>query len=241
MAAETPIPSIFDPAEASSIALFIAATSTTSTLPASQTQTSSASQAASTSGRSTASGSVSPSQSSVFPPKAAVPIGGIIGAVVGICSIIALGMLLALLRRRRHQRQQHTVHELPEAATTPYPVFFPDIAAAAAAIHNDAADISDARSISKVRREYLRNELLATQEKITHIQNLERRTASTPEGGRFRRLLSARGADSGLVSELRERNEKLMSQINQLQAQMESPWARGLSDEAPPGYSEEEA
>ncbi|KAJ6525392.1 hypothetical protein B0H19DRAFT_1276188 [Mycena capillaripes] len=235
MASATPTPTTFDASAASSIALSISAGSASppdsSRTPGSSIQTSSISQTSSTSsGSSITATSLAPSTPT---HKNAVPMGAIVGIVVAICSIIFLGIVLIWLKRRRRQRPQD---EFPETTATPYPVFFPDIASA---IPN-SADSSDARSISKVRRQYLTNELLAAQEKITHIQNLERRTSSTRGAGRIMRLLSDRRTsrnESSATSELRERNQMLMTQIRELQAEMESPWALGLSDEPPPSYS----
>ncbi|KAJ7816796.1 hypothetical protein B0H13DRAFT_2459660 [Mycena leptocephala] len=42
-------------------------------------------------------------------------------------------------------------------------------------------------------------------------------------------------SDPGLVSQVRD----LTARIRELEALMQSPWAQGLSDEPPPGYSEE--
>ncbi|KAJ7352025.1 hypothetical protein DFH08DRAFT_805317 [Mycena albidolilacea] len=46
--------------------------------------------------------------------------------------------------------------------------------------------------------------------------------------------------DSEAISRLRERNEVLAAHIRELEANMESQWVLGLSDEPPPRYTEEE-
>jgi len=110
-------------------------------------------------------------------------------------------------------------------------------------------DDSEAQRISAstIRRQYLANELRAAQEKIAEVGELERRTlsANAPQEslGGLLRVPSNRSTSTtttsgsqGLVSRLRERNEMLAARIRELEAQIRSPWAMGLSDEPPPGY-----
>jgi hypothetical protein len=114
---------------------------------------------------------------------------------------------------------------------------------------------SDGRSItaSSVRRQYLERELRAVQEKIIDINDLERHNypisgaAPISRSGRILRLFSTHGSwmqpSSQQVprSELdaaRQRNEELLARIQDLERQMESAWALGLSDDPPPGYSD---
>ncbi|KAJ7710287.1 hypothetical protein B0H16DRAFT_1480688 [Mycena metata] len=136
-----------------------------------------------------------------------------------------LPILLWLKRCRRRQRKE--VQEYGNVVTTPYPMLFLDIPAAIIPSTNDSADNSDSRSITKARRQYLRNELRAAQEEIGHIQNSEQRRRASGTG--------SRASDHGMV--IRE----MAAHIRQLEAELELPWARGFSDEPPPGYSEGEA
>ncbi|KAJ7716432.1 hypothetical protein B0H16DRAFT_1476724 [Mycena metata] len=136
-----------------------------------------------------------------------------------------LPILLWLKRCRRRQRKE--VQEYGNVVTTPYPMLFLDVPAAIIPSTNDSADNSDSRSITKARRQYLRNELRAAQEEIGHIQNSEQRRRASGTG--------SRASDHGMV--IRE----MAAHIRQLEAELELPWARGFSDEPPPGYSEGEA
>ncbi|KAF8173183.1 hypothetical protein K438DRAFT_1772282 [Mycena galopus ATCC 62051] len=169
------------------------------------------------------------------------PAGDILGIVIAICAVILLaGLSLVRFRRRGRRRQHHAdvpsspvdsashIHAFDTSVTIPH------------------SEISDSRSISKVRRQFLQNELRATQEKMIHIRPDVQSQGPTPG---ITRVLSARegsisvtteSANSEAMSQLRERNEALSARIRELEAQMESPWALGLSDEPPPGYSEEE-
>ncbi|KAJ6479180.1 hypothetical protein DFH09DRAFT_1313098 [Mycena vulgaris] len=97
----------------------------------------------------------------------------------------------------------------------------------------------------------LKNELRAVQEKMVDIADLERRASATiaPISGssQLLRLISTRSSsrransvDEDLPSQLaaaRERNEALAARIRELETQMHSEWALGLSDEPPPGYT----
>ncbi|KAJ7477966.1 hypothetical protein B0H11DRAFT_1285061 [Mycena galericulata] len=168
------------------------------------------------------------------------PIGVIVGIVLGFCVITSLAVLLLWLRRRRHRRRQQ--HKYADLLTTPYPILRPDIATT---IPSNSAENSDVHSVTKLRQQYLQNELRATQEKVTRIQNMERRVSSARGSAprRIIRLFSARngahtGSESDAMARLRAQNETFAARIRELETQMESPWALGISDEPPPGYSE---
>ncbi|KAJ7641913.1 hypothetical protein FB45DRAFT_363330 [Roridomyces roridus] len=102
----------------------------------------------------------------------------------------------------------------------------------------------------EARREYLENELRSCQQRMLHIQNHLQRAASvlapmiaTPattgsgsNGARTATEESSSTVESDVVSRLREQNEGYQARIQELEAQMMSPWALGLSDEPPPGY-----
>ncbi|KAJ7483502.1 hypothetical protein FB451DRAFT_107288 [Mycena latifolia] len=169
--------------------------------------------------------------------------GAIIGIVIAVCAIMSLAIVLVWLRRRRRRRRRQQdadelIIDIPEPTPFPYSATF-------TGTHSNATEHSDPRSTSKVRRQFLQNELRAAQEKMVDIHQVEQPVPpveSTPRG--IMRFLSARsnmGSNSeATVARLRERNGILTARIRELEAQMESPWALGLSDEPPPGYSEEE-
>lgn len=123
--------------------------------------------------------------------------------------------------------------------------------------NSTVADNSDTGSASAARRQQLANELRAVQEKMVDLEDLERHTISTvatrPSAPRqLLRLVSMRSTSTttakegresqDLVAQLeasRQRNELLAARIRELEEQMHSPWALGLSDEPPPGYTPE--
>ncbi|KAJ7142505.1 hypothetical protein C8R44DRAFT_193244 [Mycena epipterygia] len=255
MALATPTPTTFNLADASALALAGISTTRVSfvgsksqPIPSSTRVGSSSERSNPTSTSASSVGSATPTKTELTHPVPAhrnmLPTAAIIGIVLGTCFIVlSLAILLVLLRRRRRRQQQ------ADFAANPYPVASSHTVASIPR-NGNAPDNSDTRSITTVRRQYLRNELRAAQEKIVNIEESETRTismratqSSTP--GRLLRLISTRSASStgsglrGVVSELRDRNEALTARIRELEAQMESPWALGLSNDPPPGYSEE--
>lgn len=118
---------------------------------------------------------------------------------------------------------------------------------------NAPGDSGLRNSNGTLRQQYLENELRAAHQKLVDIEELERTTvaavAATQITGprRVLRLLSTRRTSTvgsnrsqDLVSQLeaaKERNEMMAARIQELEAQMQSAWALGLSDEPPPGYT----
>ncbi|KAF7350212.1 hypothetical protein MVEN_01324300 [Mycena venus] len=113
---------------------------------------------------------------------------------------------------------------------------------------------SGARSstVSTTRQQQLENELRAVQEKMVDLEDLERHAVPAVEAQEstgphsLLRLLSVRSTGTtsrgsqDLVSQLeaaRERNEALAARIRELEQQMLSEWALGISDDPPPGYT----
>ncbi|KAJ7693067.1 hypothetical protein B0H17DRAFT_1060682 [Mycena rosella] len=97
---------------------------------------------------------------------------------------------------------------------------------------------------STLRQQYLQNELRAVREKMVDMAELQRAGAGAL--GRILRFMPIRQptprashASGGLASQLeasRARNEALAARICELETQIHSEWALGLSDEPPPGY-----
>ncbi|KAJ7613371.1 hypothetical protein FB45DRAFT_938199 [Roridomyces roridus] len=87
---------------------------------------------------------------------------------------------------------------------------------------------------STLRRQYLENELRRVQEQIVDVDRLtissSRMSLAAPGENEVRDL-------EELLKVARDRNAMLMRRIDELERQMQSAWALGLSDEPPPGYS----
>ncbi|KAJ7693062.1 hypothetical protein B0H17DRAFT_1060672 [Mycena rosella] len=122
---------------------------------------------------------------------------------------------------------------------SPFNLFNPEIPAG-------SPEHSDGRNShgSTLRQQYLQNELRAVREKMVDMADLQQEGAEALS--RILRFMSIRKATTrtsrasgGLASQLeasRARNEALAARIRELETQVDSEWALGLSDEPPPGY-----
>ncbi|KAJ7435905.1 hypothetical protein B0H11DRAFT_2295196 [Mycena galericulata] len=103
----------------------------------------------------------------------------------------------------------------------------------------------DTRSIAysaTIRRQYLERELRRTQEQIVDIDNLTTRGSPTTSRMSLATMLGSPIGESNedmaeLLKAARDRNAMLQARIEGLETQMQSAWALGLSDEAPPDYT----
>lgn len=168
-----------------------------------------------------------------------LPMGAIVGIVIGLFLLITLSVTITLIYLRQRRRRRSAAYA--DFTSTPYP-----FANGIVSSNGEPRDRSDTGSISTARQQYLRNELHAAHEKIVDVEALGRRTSTAQGLGRTSTRTSdsdsgsgSPNPDSDLVSRLRNRNEMLQVHIRELEAQLESPWALGLSGEPLPGYSED--
>ncbi|KAJ7604212.1 hypothetical protein FB45DRAFT_880898 [Roridomyces roridus] len=224
----TPLPETFDAQAATSLALFITNAklgppSTTSGASALSTATEASSPLASATRPPTSQTSVSHVEG--FPTRA---IGGIAVGIIFTCSLVALGLVLRYRRRRRQGRIDPFEQVVGKNATEApeYTVVHPHFTTPFGDSKGHGEEIQQRNN---ARLEYLQNELRAAQEKISNIPT--RTSLARMGAGADRR------SDSELLR-LREQNVIQVARIRELEAQMTSPWALGLSDEPPPGYEE---
>ncbi|KAF7334668.1 hypothetical protein MVEN_02297300 [Mycena venus] len=166
----------------------------------------------------------------------------IVGTVVPIGLFILVSLAIWVRIRRRNRRAPHPEpRRMSPFMQAHVPQVPPSIASAPSDTHSVTA--------SSVRRQYLERELRAAQEKLVDVGDLERRHHSISRAAptSLFHSFSARGRSTRHNSErvpkseldaARQRNEELLARIRDLEAQMESAWALGLSDEPPPGYSD---
>ncbi|KAJ7131392.1 hypothetical protein C8R44DRAFT_774770 [Mycena epipterygia] len=169
----------------------------------------------------------------------------ILASVLPVSIVLLLVFLWVWIRRRRSRRLRYSEASLGDALPTPFLNTYPTPSVVGSETHTITA--------SSVRRHYLDRELRAAQEKIVDIADLERRQTSMPDvpqnfgAGSILRVLTTRGrsrmstnSEHAPMPELdlaRRRNDELMERIRELETQMNSAWALGLSDEPPPGYT----
>ncbi|KAJ7445639.1 hypothetical protein FB451DRAFT_1189054 [Mycena latifolia] len=180
------------------------------------------------------------------PTQNTLSAGAIAGILIGVLSLISLAGLCVWRRRLRQNVLARRTLAASPFILLPFSVVPPTPPLPSAPENNDARSIS----ASTVRQQFLQNEVRAAKEKMVDLEDLERRTWSTNATeasvpSRILRILSTRSAStmrtapgsSDLVAQLRARNEAQAARIRELEAQMNSEWALGLSDEPPPGYT----
>ncbi|KAJ7445632.1 hypothetical protein FB451DRAFT_1538308 [Mycena latifolia] len=143
--------------------------------------------------------------------SSALPTGAIIGLALSLTLIIGLSLFFAV--RRCRWRQRHAAAE----AHTVSP--FMRLISPSDAARNDA---------SRVRLQYLEKELRATQTKMQEVRDHSAQHQA-PADVRLETETESEG--------MRNEMSLLRARIRELETQMRSAWAQGLSDYAPPGYT----
>ncbi|KAF8178835.1 hypothetical protein K438DRAFT_1843744 [Mycena galopus ATCC 62051] len=160
-----------------------------------------------------------------------LPIAALIGAAVAVCLIIVcLGIFLWCRRRRRRR------HASPDLIATPLAIPPP----AASFTNISPTDDSDSQRNSTIRQWYLQHEHHVAGEKISNNQRQGDSTYVT-HGSVFSSSNTApesnlghRATDPDMVAQMME----LTARMREIEAQIQSPWALGPSDEGPPEYSD---
>jgi hypothetical protein len=96
---------------------------------------------------------------------------------------------------------------------------------------------------AQVRQEYITNQMREAQMQLNAMQGIVGPVSSVRSGSGSVSGSGFDGDRSGAGSEVdlqqaRRQNEALQERIRALEGQLQSQWALGLSDEAPPGYLE---
>ncbi|KAJ7614808.1 hypothetical protein FB45DRAFT_1108950, partial [Roridomyces roridus] len=167
--------------------------------------------------------------------KSVISMGSKVGIVLGSTLIVlCMAVVLLVVRRRRRpdgaslaaqvdpflENQDIPGDEVPR----PYPIhLYPD------------PPFSDKRvtALASVRRRYLEHEMRAARERIEHMKSRREWPVSFLS---LLRVATRRRTESETISRLREQIAAQEARIQELEAEMTSPWALGLSDEPPPGY-----
>lgn len=134
-------------------------------------------------------------------------------------AVVTFVVLFLLWLRRRRRRMRHA----PNSAEMGLSPFCRIPSPAGVAVRNITT--------SHIRRQVIQEELRAVQEQIVDVGELERRVTKTSDSWDLRSKLEA----------ARERNEQLLARIQELEADLRSAWALGLSDDPPPGYMPRES
>lgn len=150
----------------------------------------------------------------------------ILGTVVSVCLLGVVALLFFWVRRRRPNSDPESPSRITTFSGAPPSGSLPILPP----MPGKASD---------ARQRYLQQELRAVQEKIVDVDDMERQML-TDQGSRNRNGSILRRNLDTATSQLdaaRAHNDQLIARIQELEVQMQSSWALGLSDEAPPGYT----
>ncbi|KAK7055710.1 F-box domain-containing protein [Favolaschia claudopus] len=215
---------------------------------------------------STPSPSASAPNSSSIASKSSPSVGLIVGVTLAAAIVLAIIFLLAFLYLRRRRRLAHSLTPIdPSPSFISHSAFASSPSAADIAqakiepylmtpVSANTSDISRSPSDAQpppipalgskaalARQEYLTNQLREVQSQLQalHAPVSPPPARSPPKSPSSAGLSNTHtdGTESGLA-EAREQNAALEQRIRELEGQLQSRWALGLSDEPPPGYME---
>ncbi|KAJ7476633.1 hypothetical protein FB451DRAFT_1557442 [Mycena latifolia] len=151
--------------------------------------------------------------------RTSLSLGGIVGVVVPISMMIGLGILVFALRRRRRRRRPASDAQMVSPFMT---------------LVSDDTLTAGPSGASSLRLEHLGRELRMARTKIAEISSREgNSTALEAEPSEEHPEPEAAPGNSSHDDEMLA----LRARIRELENQMHSAWALGLSDEPPPGYT----
>ncbi|KAJ7065316.1 hypothetical protein C8F01DRAFT_1125136 [Mycena amicta] len=223
--------------------------STTRTSPSSSTLNASADAAQSPSSSAT---------NAIITSKHSMPVGAIVGIVLG-CIVLILVLLLVVLflRRKRRQRPQTLFYDNENMVEAPQPLGLgstifsqtgrsrpsiepyttlpsqTSLSTSARAQERQQRINTEVRLLRKQMEDLRQSGAIDSVSPTTHSTSMSPSPASavsTSPGGSSVDTIASHLEQSRLL------NDRLQSRIVDLESQLQSAWARGLSDEPPPGY-----
>ncbi|KAJ6561178.1 hypothetical protein DFH09DRAFT_504522 [Mycena vulgaris] len=240
---EAPTPNaVTSSAPASAPASSSASSTTTST--ASSTQNS---------GTAAAGQTAPPSTSAVAKISKSQPSAGVIAAVV-ICVLLLLAGLIFIfffLRRRKQRARRRDSRGTLEAPAPMVQSSLALIPQTYSSTHVDpfTSPVSTSTSLTspQQRQQHITNEMRLLQKQMDELRRTNNSTSNTSFSSSSMHESSAFSptqtsptsthATSALdLERSRQQNDELQSRIAQLEAQLQSAWALGLSNDPPPGY-----
>ncbi|KAJ7827726.1 hypothetical protein B0H13DRAFT_2119149 [Mycena leptocephala] len=194
--------------------------------------------------------------------KSSLSVGVIVGIAVGTIVILLLFLFLGFLYLRRiRQRRRMDLETRPIIDREP--VFMPHSGPLSTS-HTGYSSTNESMAgqiqpfittpstppvstpsskAAQVRQEYITNQMREAQMQLNAMQGIVGPASSMRSGSGSVSGSGFDGDRSGAGSEVdlqqaRRQNEALQERIRALEGQLQSQWALGLSDEAPPGYLE---
>ncbi|KAJ6581111.1 hypothetical protein B0H19DRAFT_492965 [Mycena capillaripes] len=174
------------------------------------------------------------------------PIGMIIGIVVAVLAIIAVLVFLFFFLRRRRQRARRLSPGI--MAETPGAMFHPSLSVTSRSYPTGSSTQPDpfitppssntSLASPQQRQQHITNEMRLVRKQMEELRrtgNGASMSSHSAESSALSPTSAASTHDSDLERS-RQQNDALQSRIVQLEAQLQSAWALGLSNEPPPGY-----
>ncbi|KAJ7876274.1 hypothetical protein B0H13DRAFT_2055633 [Mycena leptocephala] len=172
-----------------------------------------------------------------------LPMGMIIGIVMAVLAIIAILIILFFLLRRRKRRTRRASADTGDMLETPGPMVW------SSPSHTTQIDpfvtpLSSETSLSSPlqRQQYITNEMRLVRKQMEELSRSGNGTSisassALPESSVYSPSQASTHDTSALdLEQSRQMNDTLQSRIVQLEEQLQSAWALGLSNEPPPGY-----
>ncbi|KAJ7708716.1 hypothetical protein B0H17DRAFT_363393 [Mycena rosella] len=219
---------------------------TSSANPTSASSITSSSATSSVSGTTVAGQTAPPSNSAVMTSKKSPSTAIIAGVVISVLVLLVVLILFLFLRRRKQQRtQRRDSHGTLEA---PGPMMQSSAALTSESYLSSHVDpfitpLSSKTSLSspQQRQQYLTNEMRLVRKQMEELRRTGNGTnvsSSGPASSTMPSPTTTSNTDASArdLERSRQQNDELQSRIALLEAQLQSAWALGLSNDPPPGY-----
>ncbi|KAJ7173583.1 hypothetical protein C8R46DRAFT_1083216 [Mycena filopes] len=185
-------------------------------------------------------------------PARKPPVGMIVGIVIGVLVILAILFFLFFFFRRRRQRVAKT-YVADDMLEAPRPVVpassrTPMQGQPYASLQVDPFSMPSSSDPSltspQQRQQHISNEMRLVRKQMDELRrngngNGLSVSSSSPSSSGTSRSLTSPVSSPSQQSDLersRQQNDALQSRVVELEAQLQSAWAQGLSNEPPPGY-----
>ncbi|KAJ7746765.1 hypothetical protein DFH07DRAFT_588534 [Mycena maculata] len=170
--------------------------------------------------------------------KPQLPVGAIVGIVVGAVLFVAILVLLFFFLRRRKQRMRRRISYGSAILETPGPMVQASLSLTSRSYpfaQSDPSSTPASLPSARQRQQRITAEMQLVREQLAEL----RRTVDFSSSGSLSSSdAPSMDSSSSDLERSRQKNEELQHRINELEEQLQSAWALGLSNDPPPGYVE---
>ncbi|KAJ7113673.1 hypothetical protein C8R43DRAFT_1039670 [Mycena crocata] len=169
------------------------------------------------------------------------PIGMIIGIVLGVFGMIVVLILLFFFLRRRKQQQGRN-----NGLEAPGPMLQSSVSLSSGSYPSNhinpfmtPSSTSTSMSSPQQRQQHITNEMRLVRKQMEELRrtgNSSTYSSSAPTSTFLSSPVFSSDTNALDLERSRQQNDALQSRIAQLEDQLQSAWALGLSNDPPPGY-----